>query len=244
MSPEEQYREYLTGHIGNVSKALEILYTLDIPYVKEHIDELREIVKKHDASKYEEPEWSAYLHHFYPKNDDEEKMGEEFDVAVNHHIKNNKHHWNYWCDNENNLKDDIDEEEYKLYTIERICDWLAMGAQHGEGPSAYWNLNKEYVIEPDYAKEMCDEIFNMVPEDYSKDMWKVNRGELDEGESIASLIGGGRGDSNKRVKKWFTLDTKMYFPSWGGGRITYYFCFNDACHEAITYTKKLYDYIE
>ena len=176
----EKYKEYLTGHIGNVAKALEVLATLDIPYVTEHIDKLREIVKEHDASKYEEPEWSAYLHHFYPINDEEKMMEEEFDAAVQHHVKNNKHHWNYWCDEENNLKDDIDEEEYKLYTIERICDWLAMAAQHDEGPTEYYDINKEYIVQPDYARELCDDIFSKVPEDFGKDMWKITRGELDE----------------------------------------------------------------
>ena len=97
----EQYQEYLEGHIGNVIKALDILYTLDIPFIIEHIDELREIVKEHDASKYEGPEWSAYLHHFYPTNDEESKMEEEFDSAVKHHIKNNKHHLNYWSEDDN-----------------------------------------------------------------------------------------------------------------------------------------------
>lgn len=176
----EQYKEYLEGHIGNVAKALEVLYTLDIPYVAENIDKLREIVKQHDASKYEEPEWSAYLHHFYPTNDKESMMGEEFDLAVQHHIKNNKHHWNYWCDDKLVLNPDIDEEEYKLYTIERICDWLAMAAQHNEGPKDYYEVNKDYIIQPDYARDLCDEIFPKIPEDFSKDMWKVTRGELDE----------------------------------------------------------------
>ena len=176
----EKYKEYLTGHIGNVAKALEVLATLDIPYVTEHIDKLREIVKEHDASKYEEPEWSAYLHHFYPTNDEEAMMEEEFENACKHHIRANKHHWNYWCDEDNNLIEDIDEEEYKLYTIERICDWLSMAAQHDEGPTEYWNANKDYIVQPDYARELCDEIFPKIPEDFGKDMWKITRGELDE----------------------------------------------------------------
>lgn len=176
----EKYKEYLTGHIGNVAKALEVLATLDIPYVTEHIDELREIVKEHDASKYEEPEWSAYLHHFYPTNDEEAMMEEEFENACKHHIRANKHHWNYWCDEDNNLIEDIDEEEYKLYTIERICDWLSMAAQHDEGPTEYWNANKDYIVQPEYARELCDEIFPKIPEDFGKDMWKITRGELDE----------------------------------------------------------------
>ena len=176
----EKYKEYLTGHIGNVGKSLEILYNLQIPFVVENIDRLREIVKEHDASKYEEPEWSAYLHHFYPTNDTEAIMGEEFENACRHHIKNNKHHWDYWIDQDNNLVDNIDELEYKLHTIERICDWCAMAAQHDEGPTDYYNANKDYVIQPEYARKLCDEIFPKIPKDFSKDMWKITRGELDE----------------------------------------------------------------
>ena len=211
----EKYKEYLTGHIGNVAKALEVLATLDIPYVTEHIDELREIVKEHDASKYEEPEWSAYLHHFYPTNDEEAMMEEEFENACKHHIRANKHHWNYWCDEDNNLIEDIDEEEYKLYTIERICDWLSMAAQHDEGPTEYWNANKDYIVQPDYAREFCDEIFPKIPEDFGKNMWKITRGELDESLKEDLYINRDVVDSlGKRVKRSKTsnaieIDTSM-----------------------------------
>ena len=211
----EKYKEYLTGHIGNVAKALEVLATLDIPYVTEHIDELREIVKEHDASKYEEPEWSAYLHHFYPTNDEEAMMEEEFENACKHHIRANKHHWNYWCDEDNNLIEDIDEEEYKLYTIERICDWLSMAAQHDEGPTEYWNANKDYIVQPDYAREFCDEIFPKIPEDFGKNMWKITRGELDESLKEDLYMNRDVVDSlGKRVKRSKTsnaieIDTSM-----------------------------------
>ena len=204
----KKYKEYLTGHIGNVAKALEVLATLDIPYVTEHIDELREIVKEHDASKYEEPEWSAYLHHFYPTNDEEAMMEEEFENACKHHIRANKHHWNYWCDEDNNLIKDIDEEEYKLYTIERICDWLSMAAQHDEGPTEYWNANKDYIVQPDYARELCDEIFPKIPEDFGKDMWKITRGELDESLKEDLYMNRDVVDSlGKRVKRSKTSNT-------------------------------------
>ena len=204
----EKYKEYLTGHIGNVAKALEVLATLDIPYVTEHIEELREIVKEHDASKYEEPEWSAYLHHFYPTNDEEAMMEEEFENACKHHIRANKHHWNYWCDEDNNLIEDIDEEEYKLYTIERICDWLSMAAQHDEGPTEYWNANKDHIVQPDYARELCDEIFPKIPEDFGKDMWKITRGELDESLKEDLYMNRDVVDSlGKRVKRSKTSNT-------------------------------------
>ena len=208
MNSVEQYKEYLTGHIGNVSKALELLYSLEIPYVQEHIDELREIVKQHDASKYEEPEWSAYLHHFYPTNDEEAMMEEEFENACKHHIRANKHHWNYWCDEDNNLIEDIDEEEYKLYTIERICDWLSMAGQHDEGPRDYWEANKDFVVQPDYARELCDEIYPLIPEDFSKDMWKITRGELDESLNEDLYMNRDVVDSlGKRVKRSKTSNT-------------------------------------
>lgn len=204
----EKYKEYLIGHIGNVAKALEVLATLDIPYVTEHIEELREIVKEHDASKYEEPEWSAYLHHFYPTNDEEAMMEEEFENACKHHIRANKHHWNYWCDEDNNLIEDIDEEEYKLYTIERICDWLSMAAQHDEGPTEYWNANKDYIVQPDYARELCDEIFPKIPEDFGKNMWKITRGELDESLKEDLYMNRDVVDSlGKRVKRSKTSNT-------------------------------------
>ena len=204
---EKQYKEYLEGHIGNVGKVLELLYNLDIDFVVDNIDKLRSIVSEHDKSKYDEPEWSAYLHHFYPTNDEESMMEEEFDNAVKHHITNNKHHWNYWCDENNNLIDNIDEEEYKLYTIERICDWTAMAAQHSEEPTAYWNVNKEFIIQPDYATNMCDEILNKLPEDYSDNMWRVTRGELDEDLPISSMNKDVIKDLGKRVKYSKTSNT-------------------------------------
>ena len=208
MNSVEQYKEYLTGHIGNVSKALELLYSLEIPYVQEHIDKLRDIVKEHDASKYEEPEWSAYLHHFYPTNDEEAMMEEEFENACKHHIRANKHHWNYWCDEDNNLIEDIDEEEYKLYTIERICDWLSMAGQHDEGPRDYWEANKDFVVQPEYARELCDEIYPLIPEDFSKDMWKITRGELDESLNEDLYMNRDVVDSlGKRVKRSKTSNT-------------------------------------
>ncbi|MBO7615033.1 MAG: hypothetical protein J6T15_04995 [Bacilli bacterium] len=201
---EKKYKEYLEGHIGNVSKALELLYSLEIPYVVKNIDKLRSIVKEHDKSKYDEPEWSAYLHHFYPTKKEEEMMGEEFDVAVKHHIKNNKHHWDFWCDEKGKLQKNIDREDYKLYCIERICDWLSMAGQNDESPDGYYNANKDFIKQPKYARKMCDEIFAIIPKDYAKDMWKGNRGKLDEdiylNRKVVDKLG-------KRVKKSKTSNT-------------------------------------
>lgn len=179
----KQYLHYLEGHIKNAQDALELIYREmhDIPFISENITELRKICKDHDKSKYDAPEFEPYLHHFYPTNKDEEHMSEEFEQAVRHHINNNKHHWDYWVDSKSQeLIPDIDEYEYKLYCVERVCDWLAMAKQHNEGPTEWYNLNKKAMIMPDYGFELIDEIINRIPEDYKESLsFDGTRGELD-----------------------------------------------------------------
>lgn len=182
---EKQYNEYLEGHISNVQEALELLNTLDIQFVKDNYDELKTICQEHDASKYSEEEYIPYREHFYPINDEEKLKTEAFEQACRHHIKTNKHHWDYWVNDDNELEIP-DEQEYKLYCVERCCDWLAMSCQHDEVSNGWYNANKESIIMPDYGWELCDEIMSKVPEkcDFS---FKGTRGELDESNLLDKL---------------------------------------------------------
>ena len=182
----EQYNEYLTGHIGNISEALELLKDLEIPFVVDNYEELKEICSKHDASKYEDVEYIPYRKHFYPINDEEKLESEAFEMACRHHIKNNKHHWDYWL-NDNNELEIPDEHEYKLYCVERCCDWLSMANQHGEGPMNWYNANKDAMIMPDYGFELCEEILSKVPEDFELS-FKGVRGKLDESYAYAKDV--------------------------------------------------------
>lgn len=175
---EDAYNEYLQGHIGNVKEALELLNDLNISFVVDNYDELKEICSHHDESKYEDEEYIPYREHFYPLNADEEAHGEAFDNAVEHHIKSNKHHWNYWMNDDGSFNIP-DENEYKLYCIERCCDWLAMANQHGEEPTRWYNINKDAIKMPDYGHELCNEVLKAVPEDF-KLSFTGTRGELDE----------------------------------------------------------------
>jgi hypothetical protein len=185
---EKAYDDYLTGHISNVSKALDVLLELNIDFINNNEDKLRKIVSKHDASKYGKSEYEPYRKHFYPINEDEKLETEAFDKACSHHIKVNKHHWQYWFDDDGNL-DIPDKDEYLLYTVERLCDWLAMSGQREQVPDDWYNANREDVVMPDYAFKLCDEVMSKVPEDYSSKMWKVTRGKLDEsvGPSVKYL---------------------------------------------------------
>lgn len=161
----EKYLEYLEGHIGNVKEAFELLCTLDIPFINENKNELLSIVSSHDESKYEEPEWSAYLHHFYPTCDEDSLKTEEFEEACKCHIRNNPHHWDYWVE-DGKLIDDIDEYQYKLYTVERLCDHMAMSIQNNNKPADWYYANKDHIIMPSYGYEFYEDMLTKIPEDY------------------------------------------------------------------------------
>lgn len=161
----EKYLEYLEGHIGNVKEAFELLCTLDIPFIQENKSALSHIIEEHDASKYEDIEWTAYLHHFYPTCDEDSLKTEEFEEACRHHIQNNPHHWDYWVE-DGKLIDDIDEHQYKLYTVERLCDHMAMSIQNNNKPADWYFANKEHIIMPDYGYEFYEDMLAKIPEDY------------------------------------------------------------------------------
>ena len=162
---KEKYLEYLEGHIGNVQEALDLFLTLDIPFINDNEAVLRKILSNHDKSKYDEPEWTGYLHHFYPISDEDSLKTEEFEEACSHHIKSNPHHWDYWI-KDGKLVDDIDENEYKLYCVERCADWCAMSIQNDNSPLDWYNANKDYIIMPDYGYDFCEEILNKIPKDF------------------------------------------------------------------------------
>ena len=93
-----QYDIYLSEHISNVVKGFE--------WIRENAPELLEgttpnleiEIENHDASKYSDEEYDAYDNYFYGHYSDDMKSQVEydFDVAWNHHQKNNPHHWQYW----------------------------------------------------------------------------------------------------------------------------------------------------
>ena len=161
----EKYLEYLEGHIGNVKEAFELLCTLDIPFIQENKSALSHIIEAHDESKYDDFEWIGYLHHFYPTCDEDSLKTEEFEEACRHHIQNNPHHWDYWVE-DGKLIDDIDEHQYKLYTVERLCDHMAMSIQNNNKPADWYFANKEHIIMPDYGYEFYEDMLAKIPEDY------------------------------------------------------------------------------
>lgn len=191
---EKKYLEYLEGHIDNVKSALDILISLDIPFINDNKNELLDIVSKHDESKYEDPEWTAYLHHWYPTSEEDSLKTEEYEAACKHHIENNPHHWDYWV-KDGKLIDDIDEHEYKLYTVERLCDHMAMSIQNDNKPNEWYYANKENIIMPDYGYSLYEEMLEKIPDDYdlpfhgTRTDGKPERDEINEDALEEHLLG-------------------------------------------------------
>lgn len=217
-----KYTEYLNGHIQNVQDAMELIIKTcsdKIPFIKQNEVTLRNIAKQHDSSKWREPEWSAYLHHFYPTDKADTMKSEEFEQACRHHINYNKHHWDYWVDEFNQLKIPM-EDTYKLYCVERVCDWLAMAKQHGEDKSLWYECNKEAIIMPDYAFDLIDEIYKYVPDDFYLNLtYGGIRGELDEAQDNATFSNEDRSDIYVHTKNLHHNDG--YVPALGYGYYLY-----------------------
>lgn len=164
LEKEKEYMEYLKTHISNVQKAYKMYF---IPLLKKDelvlksiskeelftaIEDAKENIENHDASKYEDIEFYPYRKHYYPTAT-EKSFGDEYaqeseqmyEEAWKHHYENNPHHQEYWLDKETGLPKDM---EYR-YIIEMICDWIAMG-MYFQSDTLEW-----------YKKEADEERTNM-----------------------------------------------------------------------------------
>lgn len=144
---ENDYKTYIDTHIANVQKAwLEQVSTLEDDFIKENYDELTQIIKDHDLSKYGDEEFQAYRANYYPIDDKEKSDNEaNFQAAWYHHFQNNPHHWQHWIDEEGELIPLENEDLVKKAYIEMICDWQAMGYVFGDTANQYYNSNKDTI---------------------------------------------------------------------------------------------------
>ena len=172
----EEYTNYIKTHIQNV----EIIYnkyfipllnkeniSTKIPdkIFKETILNMKEQIKAHDASKFSEEEFLFYRKNFYPtlteKNNInlKKKIKEDFQIAWEHHYKNNPHHPFYWVEDDGNIKD-----MSLNYIIEMICDWLAMSMYFNSNFIEWYNkAKKEKNAMTKNTKDLVDEIlFNVL----------------------------------------------------------------------------------
>lgn len=77
----------------------------------------------HDLSKYLPCEFKSYMRYFSLWD---KSVQDKFDYAWNHHLKNNKHHWQYRV----LLNDDGSMRPLEMpqkYVLEMLCDWRWVG---------------------------------------------------------------------------------------------------------------------
>ncbi len=104
----------------------------------------------HDLSKYGSNEFRPYAEWFHD-NRNQAGAYQNFQVAWQHHIRNNPHHWQYWVLDGIGpiiIKDDIDPNnaipmEYG-YIVEMVCDWQAMEIQNWSRQDMSGWLNKKF----------------------------------------------------------------------------------------------------
>lgn len=172
------YEDRTNRHIELVKKYGEL--------IKESYPEFSDVdFDSHDASKYDEPEYTPYIHitwKYKSKDDGEEYippegMEDEMFNATQHHVLNNKHHPEYWCENKENTinKEDRDKPNKLIDAtnmsdgaiVEMVADWCAMSEELGKNTPQEWaddNIGVRWDFNED-QKKLIYELMNSVWED-------------------------------------------------------------------------------
>jgi len=176
---EEWFEKRLNNHIDLVQKYIK---RIEKAY-PEKFKGLIEQCENHDASKFKEPERAPYIEiswrHKHDNYDSYKTPGdltkEDENQATLHHITENKHHPEYWCDRKENLlnkedRDDIPDEIVDAtkmpnkYIAEMCADWSAMSEELGKNTPREWadkNIGKRWKFVPK-QKELIYEILDKI----------------------------------------------------------------------------------
>lgn len=98
----------------------------------------------HDLSKLRFSEFFPYSKCFY-KSDGSPRYEETFesDVAWNHHLNRNRHHWQYWLRTDDSGKT-VEIPIPLIDVLEMILDWIAAGSYRNAEPWLVWyNKSKD-----------------------------------------------------------------------------------------------------
>lgn len=83
----------------------------------------------HDLSKFSPTEFLPSARYFQGDRSaiEAEKEAVGYSNAWLHHKAHNKHHWEYWCDYDNETGAVFPHEIPYKYVVEMICDWVGAG---------------------------------------------------------------------------------------------------------------------
>jgi len=126
---EKEYQAHIANHVNRVKNNVKKL----VKAFPQYSDALKN-VEKHDELKMKEPERTPYIDLTYKKfNKIKEPLKENEKQVLFHHIKNSKHHPEYWCDKVEIVGEDPDNATQKVdasrmpneYILEMVADWKA-----------------------------------------------------------------------------------------------------------------------
>ena len=171
---EAEYYNAIGAHRNNVAKAYEMIVKdpkskvviEGIPVYNYATASLEDAIKNHDMSKYSDEEFYAYRKWFYPTshekylidNDNDYKLALEadFEEAWDHHKRNNDHHPEWWCYDENG--NTIEPRDMPIEAIlHMICDWQGCDMTYGGNLHDWWAKNKT-----DKVKVMSENTLKLV----------------------------------------------------------------------------------
>lgn len=171
---EAEYYNVVGAHRNNVVKAYEMIVKdpksqiviEGIPVYNYDTPSLEDAIKNHDMSKYSDAEFYAYRkwhnptshEKFLMETDDDYRLAAEaaYEEAWDHHKRNNDHHPEWWCYDENG--NSVEPRDMTIEAIlHMICDWQSCDMTYGGNIHDWWTKNKG-----EKAKVMSENTFRIV----------------------------------------------------------------------------------
>lgn len=169
-----EYDNYIKQHKENVMKGFEWIEE-NLPEILIFLDPvfIKNVIAKHDESKYDTEEYSAYDIYFY-RNNRSYKVVQDFNRAWLHHIHNNPHHWQHWV----LINDDPNEGEKYIempyeYIIEMICDWWAFSWDRDNLYEIFdwYNDHKDYIKLHNNTRKTVEDILDRI----KQRLWEMEK---------------------------------------------------------------------
>ena len=165
----KEYNVYLSEHISAVQKAAEWMAD-NLAIFQGMTDEekfvFRQVVRKHDNSKWYAREYAEYDAYFYGKPDED-----AFNRAWLHHIHHNPHHWQHWLlMNDDGKYRDPDKviplEMPKVCALEMVADWWSFSWRSSNLMEVFdwYEDHKDCIILHDRTREFVEEVLAEIRE--------------------------------------------------------------------------------
>ena len=162
---KQRYTEYIHNHKHNVMTAGNSLSKYLAKDLNIDQDQLLDLLKEHDQSKFQPIEFNAYRRRWFPTESEIEQMKQlkeiynkvkdDFDLAWVHHYSVNPHHPEFW------IRPSGVKPMPKIFIAEMLCDWAAMSMQFNSSTKKWYRAQtKEDLPLHSYTAKIVESIFN------------------------------------------------------------------------------------